>query len=100
WSVRLKLRVDISGIRHLIADKRFKLVGISFTYTGTDVRTQLRSMVNSMHSAGIVVVLGGGGVERMPQLAEQVGADSTARDARTLLVLIQKLLQHRRASTS
>src|SRR5438270_1753357 len=40
WSVRLKLRVDISGIRHLIADKRFKLVGISFTYTGTDVRTQ------------------------------------------------------------
>lgn len=92
WLVRVSLQVDVDQIGRILNGVPYHLLGISVTYSGADVRTPLKAAVAAAHSEGIPVLIGGSAVERMPQLVDQVGADASARDARTAPVVGRKLV--------
>jgi len=95
WSVELWRSVDPTDLVKGSWWFEFDLLGVSSTYRSDRLGTQLQAVVRSWSAAGRPVLVGGLTFWRFPVLAEEVGADAFAPDARSAVVIARRL-RHRR----
>ena len=95
WSVELWRSVDPTDLTDGSWWLDFDLLGVSSTYRSDRLGTQLKAVVRSWKAAGKPVLVGGLSFRRFPTLAEEVGADAIAPDARSAVVMAGRLLHER-----
>jgi methanogenic corrinoid protein MtbC1 len=67
------------------------LVCISLSYPSQRARAYLSAVIQSLHSFGVPVMVGGLAFVRAPRLADEIGADSSAADVRSAVILARRL---------
>jgi methylmalonyl-CoA mutase cobalamin-binding domain/chain len=97
WQVDLTIGTGPFELVSRASDTGADLVGISATFLTRQARAQLGAVVRSLHSFGVRVIVGGGAFVRAPQLAQEIGADSVAPDARSAVILARRLRAVRRS---
>jgi len=95
WSVELWRSVDPTDLINGSWWFDFDLLGVSSTYRSDRLGTQLKGVVRSWRAAGKPVLVGGLTFRRFPTLAEEVGADAFAPDARSAVVMARHLRHER-----
>ena len=95
WSVELWRSVDSTDLINGSWWSDFDLLGVSSTYRSERLGTQLKGVVRSWSAAGKPVLVGGLTFWRFPTLAEEVGADAFAPDARSGVVMAHHLRHER-----
>lgn len=91
WSVRqLENRASPEQLLEAVNRLRPRLVGVSAGYVPEIA--ELRRAVQLVKSRGVPVIVGGVAFNRRPGLAQSVGADAHAPDARVGLLLARKLI--------
>src|SRR5256885_11984454 len=91
WSVELWRSVDATDLINGSWWTDFDLLGVSSTYRSERLGTQLKGVVRSWSAAGKPVLVGGLTFWRFPTLAQEVGADAFAPDARSGVVIARHL---------
>lgn len=94
WAVSIGLSASAEEIAALVASEWFGVVGLTLSsHTRVD---QLAAIIGSVREAScnraIGVMVGGPMFLRHPELVHQVGADASAVDAATAVLLAQRLL--------
>ena len=97
WVVDFAHGVEPVELVNRAAQARMSLVGISSTFLVGQARAQLDAVVRSLHAIGVAVIVGGAAFVRAPRLAEEIGADSSAADARSAVIVARRIQNgHRR----
>jgi methanogenic corrinoid protein MtbC1 len=91
WEVEIRPGVGLSELVEHAKQGRFTLVGISSTYVTNQLGRQLAGAVAGLHSIGKLVMAGGSAFLRAPELADHIGVDIVAVDAREAVVLARRL---------
>jgi MerR family transcriptional regulator, light-induced transcriptional regulator len=91
WDVEIRPGVGISELVEHAQRGRFSLVGISSTYVTSQLNRQLAGAVAALHAVGKLVIAGGSAFRRAPELADQIGVDIVAVDAREAVVVARRL---------
>lgn len=91
WQTDVLLEPKRKELLQIVADRHFDLIGLTITaYCPTGNITEIISAVRSVsRSPKTLIFIGGRMVEDNPGMVSAVGADGTARDARSFLALAE-----------
>jgi methanogenic corrinoid protein MtbC1 len=73
------------------AQSASRVVGLSATVVDARLRLQLAALIEELHKLGKLVIAGGSSFRRLPMLAEQIGVDAVAGDARLAVMMARRL---------
>lgn len=82
WRCDLRTRMTGFDLVAIATRARYALVGVSATYLSSDGRARLAAAVGSLRRLGIDVLAGGSAFVRSPLLAQNMGIEAVATDAR------------------
>jgi len=82
WRCDLRTRITGIDLVAIATRARYALVGISATYLSSEGRARLAAVVASLRRLGIDVLAGGSAFVRSPLLAQDMGIEAVATDAR------------------
>ena len=91
WNVDLVRQAEPVDLIVRADDVGAGLVGISSTFATRRTHLQLERAVRSVRARGLPVIVGGAAFVRAPGLAEQIGADAVAPEARFGVILARRL---------
>ena len=91
WEVQVLLQVEPIDLVARASDIGAGLAGISSTYATRRTHLQLEQAVHSLHAIGLPVMVGGAAFVRTPGLADQIGADAVAPEARFGVIIARRL---------
>ncbi|WP_456684868.1 cobalamin B12-binding domain-containing protein [Bradyrhizobium sp. P5_C11_2] len=94
WAVSVGLSSSSEEIAALVASEWFDVVGLTLSNETrvTQLATAIRSVRAASRNRSIAVMVGGPVFLEHPELVPQVGADASAVDAATAVLLAQRLL--------
>lgn len=94
WDSEALIEPQRSQLLQIVSDREFELVGL--TVSNDCSSGELASLVTAIRSVSkcrsVKVLLGGRAVNANPQLAELAGADGTAHDANSALILADRIV--------
>lgn len=82
WRCDLRMRITGFDLVAIATRGRYSLVGVSATYLSSEGRARLAAVVASLQRLGIDVLAGGSAFVRSPLLAQNLGIEAVATDAR------------------
>lgn len=87
WEIDKRHGVELGDLIDVLAQGRFRMVGISSTYSAPDNATRLTTAVRAVQAMGKPVLTGGQAFSRDRRLADVVAPDINAADPRTAAVV-------------
>jgi methylmalonyl-CoA mutase cobalamin-binding subunit len=90
WEIDKRYGMELGDLIDVVAQGRFRMVGISSTYSAPDNATRLTTAVRAVQAMGKPVLAGGQAFARDRRLAEVVSPDITGADPRTAAVVARR----------
>lgn len=101
WQTEALIEPKRKELLQIIAERHFDVIGltVSCDCTNANLSDLICSIRSVSRTPGVQVFIGGRMVNANPGIVDEVGADGTAPDARSALVLAEKLVARKHAGS-